>query len=68
MATELRPKYHNRTTRSDSRSVALTAESYELLKSKADELDVTIKSLLAVLIERHIDSFDPDPSDERIGG
>lgn len=65
---ELRPKYHKRENRDGTKSVALTAESYALLKAKAEELDVTIKSLLAVLIERHIDSLDPDPSDERIGG
>lgn len=65
---ELRQRYHKGISHDGTKSVALTPESYRLLKSKAEELDVTIKSLLAVLIEKHINSLDPDPSDNRIGG
>ena len=61
---KLRQRYHKRTNRDGTKSVALTPESYELLKSKADELDVTIKSLLAVLIERYVDQLTPEKNGE----
>jgi hypothetical protein len=54
---ELRQKYHVNLNRDGSKSVALTPESYSLLKIRAEELDVTIKSLLAVLIESYIDKI-----------
>lgn len=65
---ELRPKYHKGSNQNGSKSVTVSAETYKLLKSKADELDVTIKSLLAVLIEENIGTLDPDTTSERIGG
>ena len=58
--TELRQKYHKGVNRDGTRSVALSPQAYELLKSKADELGVTIKSLLTVLIEKHIPNFEPE--------
>jgi len=62
--TDLRQKYHKRINRDGTKSVAISAESYALLKSKADELDCTIKSLLAVLIEKNIDEFHLEELDE----
>ena len=64
MTTDLRQKYHTRINRDGTKSVAISAESYALLKSKADELNCTIKSLLAVLIEKHIDEFHLEELDE----
>ena len=54
---KLRQKYHKSVNRDGTKSVALTPASYRILKDKADELDVTIKSLLAVLIERYVPDF-----------
>lgn len=62
--SDLRPKYHTRVNRDGTKSVAISASSYALLKSKADELDCTIKSLLAVIIEKHIDEFHLEELDE----
>lgn len=62
--SDLRPRYHTRINRDGTKSVAISASSYALLKSKADELDCTIKSLLAVLIEKHIDEFRLEELDE----
>lgn len=56
---KLRKKYHKGDNESGSKSIALEPEVYALLKEKADELGVTIKSLLSVLIKRHISNFEP---------
>ena len=52
---KFRPKYHKGANVDGRKSVALESEAYYKLKDKADELGVTIKSLLAVLIARYID-------------
>lgn len=54
---KLRKKYHKGENESGSKSVALEPDVYTLLKEKADELGVTIKSLLSALISRHIHTF-----------
>lgn len=54
---KLRKKYHRGENESGSKSVALDPDVYVLLKEKADELGVTIKSLLSVLIKQHISNF-----------
>lgn len=56
---KLRKKYHKGENESGSKSVALEPDVYVLLKEKADELGVTIKSLLSVLIKHHISTFKP---------
>lgn len=57
--TKLRPRYHKGHNEDGKKSVALEPETYRILKIKADELDVTIKSLLTVVVERHVQEFKP---------
>ena len=57
---ELRHKYHTGINSDGSKSVALDPETYALLKAKANELDVTIKSLLAVVIDKFLPTYTPD--------
>lgn len=61
---ELRRKYHKGINQDGSKSVSLKPESYALLKDKADELDVTIKSLLAAVIKKYIPSYTPDEEEK----
>ena len=60
---ELRRKYHAGMNRDGSRSVSVPGEQYEQLKHKAEELDCTIKSLLAYLIDKHIPTLELEDSE-----
>ena len=62
--TGLRRQYHTGSNRPGTKSVALTVPAYERLKERANELGVTIKSLLETLILAHVDDITLDESED----